>query len=100
MSNLSAVPLFIGNSPVQANNGEVLPVINPANGELIAEVMSASIEDIDAATAAAAAIPFMARGAIKSGPYQSFMSQQRYNLNDPGFQANLARFATQGVLRQ
>jgi hypothetical protein len=52
------------------------------------------------ATAAAALSPYIARAAIKSGPVQSFMSQQRYNLNDPGFQANLARFATQGVLRQ
>lgn len=52
------------------------------------------------AAAAAALSPYIARAAIKSGPVQSFVTSPRYNLNDPGFQANLARFATQGVLRQ
>lgn len=41
--------LLIGGQEVPALSGDVLPVINPANGELIAEVAAADAADVDRA---------------------------------------------------
>ena len=45
--------LYIGGRSVDATSGKTFQSINPANGEVLAEVQSASHADVDAAVAAA-----------------------------------------------
>jgi len=45
--------LYIGGKKVDATSGQTFQSINPANGEVLAEVQSASKADVDAAVAAA-----------------------------------------------
>ncbi len=46
---------YIGGRRVEATGGGTFPTVNPANGELLAEVQSASRQDVDAAVASAQA---------------------------------------------
>ena len=49
---------FVGGEWVDAASGETMEVINPATGEVVAEVPRCSAEDVDRAVAAAgAALP-------------------------------------------
>jgi betaine-aldehyde dehydrogenase len=45
--------MFIGGEWVDGSDGETQPILNPATGEVIAEVPKASAEDVDRAVAAA-----------------------------------------------
>ncbi|WP_136440177.1 aldehyde dehydrogenase family protein [Pacificoceanicola onchidii] len=54
--------LFINNKMVAAKSGETFAVLNPANGEKIADVPHANPEDVDDAVRAA-------RAAFESGPW-------------------------------
>ena len=47
--------LYIGGSRVEATSGQTFTTINPANGEVLAEVQSASRADVDRAVASAQA---------------------------------------------
>jgi len=64
--------LLIGGEWRDASNGQTMPVINPATEDVIAEVASASREDVDAAVAAA-------RAAL-SGPWGKLSARERGRL--------------------
>lgn len=53
VSELGRLKMFIGGEWVAASDGAVLPVVNPATEEIIAEVPSATATDLDSAVAAA-----------------------------------------------
>ncbi len=68
---MSALPLYIHGQYVAASGNATLPVINPANGRVLAEVQCASQTDVDKAVASAhagyrewAAMSAMARSRI------------------------------------
>ena len=55
---MPAIPLqqlYIGGARVDATSGDTFDTINPANGEVLATVQSASQQDVDAAVASAQA---------------------------------------------
>ncbi|GGM22074.1 betaine-aldehyde dehydrogenase [Pseudomonas asuensis] len=54
MTQLDTQKLYIGGGYVDATSGKTFQAINPANGEIIAEVQQASREDVDRAVASAA----------------------------------------------
>ena len=64
--------LLIGGAWRDAADGKVMPVINPATEEVIAEVASASKDDVDAAVSAA-------RDALK-GPWGTMSARDRGRL--------------------
>jgi aldehyde dehydrogenase (NAD+) len=64
--------LLIGGAWRDASDGRVMPVINPATEEIIAEVASATAADVDAAVAAA-------REALK-GPWGTMSARERGRL--------------------
>jgi len=64
--------LLINNEWRDASGGKTMPVINPATEDVIAEVASASREDVDAAVAAA-------RAAL-SGPWAKLSARERGRL--------------------
>ena len=64
--------LLINNEWRDASGGKTMPVINPATEEVIAEVASASREDVDAAVVAA-------RAALK-GPWAKLSARERGRL--------------------
>src|SRR6476620_1685330 len=64
--------LLINNQWRAASNGQTMPVVNPATEEVIAEVASASREDVDAAVAAA-------RAAL-AGPWGKLSARERGRL--------------------
>jgi aldehyde dehydrogenase (NAD+) len=45
--------LFINNRWKEAKDGKTLKTINPTNGQVLAEIASASLEDVDLAVSAA-----------------------------------------------
>ena len=53
MPHFELQKLYIGGRSVDATSGQTFQSINPANGEILAEVQSASKADVDAAVAAA-----------------------------------------------
>ena len=53
MPHFELQKLYIGGRSVDATSGQAFQSINPANGEILAEVQSASKADVDAAVAAA-----------------------------------------------
>ncbi|MBF7683047.1 betaine-aldehyde dehydrogenase [Acinetobacter sp. B5B] len=53
MSNISVLPLYIHGQYVQATSGESFDTINPANGQVIAQIQRASQEDVNKAVESA-----------------------------------------------
>jgi acyl-CoA reductase-like NAD-dependent aldehyde dehydrogenase len=54
--------MFIGGNWTASSRGKTIPIVNPANGERIAEVADASVDDVDRAVTAA-------RKAFDEGPW-------------------------------
>ena len=54
--------LFINGEYVLAASGEIFPVLNPANNEVLTELAEAGVEDVERAVAAA-------RKAFDEGPW-------------------------------
>jgi 1-pyrroline dehydrogenase len=50
---MTAKPMFVGGEWVRSSSGETQPIINPATGEVIAEVPKGTAEDVDRAVRAA-----------------------------------------------
>jgi acyl-CoA reductase-like NAD-dependent aldehyde dehydrogenase len=65
--------LFIDGDFVEASSGKTFPTVNPATGELLAEVSEGAEEDIDRAVAAA-------RKAYESGPWRKMPARDRGRL--------------------
>jgi len=73
--SIEAIPalkteLFIGGDFSPSASGKRFPTVNPATGEVIAEVAEAGSEDLDRAVAAA-------RQAFETGPWASMKPRQR-----------------------
>src|SRR6516164_11189862 len=64
---VSATKLFINNKWVDATSGKTFPTINPATGEVIAQVAEADAADVDKAVAAA-------RASFDHGPWRKKLS--------------------------
>jgi acyl-CoA reductase-like NAD-dependent aldehyde dehydrogenase len=65
--------LFINGRWEAALSGETFPTINPATGEVLAEVALAGVEDVDRAVQAA-------RAAFEMGPWRSMAGEERGQL--------------------
>jgi aldehyde dehydrogenase (NAD+) len=67
---ISATKLLIGNKWVDAASGKTFPTINPATGEVIAQVAEADATDVDKAVGAA-------RAAFEKGAWKKMSASQR-----------------------
>jgi aldehyde dehydrogenase (NAD+) len=67
---VSATKLLIGNKWVDSVSGKTFPTINPATGEVIAQVAEADAADVDKAVAAA-------RAAFDKGAWRKLTASQR-----------------------
>ena len=56
MPAIALQQLFIGGARVDATSGETFTTVNPANGAVLAQVQSASRQDVDTAVASAEGI--------------------------------------------
>jgi acyl-CoA reductase-like NAD-dependent aldehyde dehydrogenase len=65
--------LFINGRWEEALSGETFPTVNPANGETLAEVSLAGVEDVDRAVQAA-------RAAFEMGPWSTMTGEERGRL--------------------
>jgi aldehyde dehydrogenase (NAD+) len=70
---ISATKLLIGNKWVAAASGKTFPTINPATGEVIAQVAEADAADVDKAVGAA-------RAAFEKGAWRKMSASQRGQL--------------------
>jgi aldehyde dehydrogenase (NAD+) len=70
---ISATKLLIGNKWVDAASGKTFPTINPATGEVIAQVAEADAADVDKAVGAA-------RAAFEKGAWRKMSASQRGQL--------------------
>ncbi len=70
---LPAAKLLYGGQAVDAQEGGVIPVVNPATGEKICDVPAAGARDVDLAVAAA-------RKAFESGPWRTLTPRGRGRL--------------------
>ncbi len=70
---LPAPKLLYGGRATDAQEGEVMPVVNPATGQKICEVPAAGARDVDLAVAAA-------RRAFEAGPWRTMTARERGRL--------------------
>lgn len=71
--NSGTKQLFINNQWVPARSGETFASLNPANGEELAQVALAGVEDVDLAVQAA-------REAFEDGPWGKMSAEERASL--------------------
>lgn len=67
---MKTLPMFIGGEWVQAKDGRTREILNPATGEVLAEVADGSRQDAEAAIA-------FARRAFDEGPWPKLRAQER-----------------------